>query len=180
MEIAIGSKNPVKINAVKKAFSMFFKDFKVSSVASSSGVADMPMSFDEMFKGAKNRAGYALKKTGADFAVGLEGGCEEFNGEYFLEGVVVIVDKNDKIGVGKSSALLLPKIFTEEIKNGKELGIVVDEFSHDKNSKQKGGAISFLTGGKIGREEEFVDATIRALIPFINEFYDKTFIHRKL
>jgi inosine/xanthosine triphosphatase len=180
MEIAIGSNNPVKINAVKKAFSTFFNEFKVNSVVSSSGVTDMPMSFDEMFQGAKNRAGYALKETRADFAVGLEGGCEEFNGEYFLEGIVVILDKNGKIGMGKSSAVLLPKIFVEEIKKGKELGVIVDEFSHDKNSKQKGGAISFLTEGKMGREEEFANATTLALIPFINKLYDKTFIDGKL
>jgi inosine/xanthosine triphosphatase len=169
MKIAVGSKNPVKINAVKTAFYKFFNEFELVSLSAPSNVSDMPMSLEETIKGARNRALYSIKKENADFGIGLEGGCEEINDKIFLEGIVVIVDKNGKEGIAKSSAVILPEIFIKEIKKGKELGDVIDSFANENNSKQKGGAVSFLTNNVLKREDEFTDAVIFALVPFIKK-----------
>jgi inosine/xanthosine triphosphatase len=169
MKIAVGSKNPVKINAVKNAFNKFFNEFELVSLSSPSNVSNMPMSLKETIEGARNRAIYSIKSEDADFGVGLEGGCEEIDGKFFLSGIVVIKDKNGKEGIGKSSAVSLPESFIKEIKKGKELGEIIDEITNDKDSKQKGGAVSFLTDNKLQREDEFTDAVTFAIVPFIKK-----------
>ena len=60
ISIFIGSKNPTKINAVKKAFTSVFKKkhFSFVSVSSPSGVGDQPMSERETKRGAENRLFY--------------------------------------------------------------------------------------------------------------------------
>ncbi len=168
MKVAVGSKNPVKISAVMNAFKLFFSDVELISVDSPSKVSSMPVSFEESFTGAQNRALHAMETTHADFSVGLEGGCSTFGDKTFLEGVVVIIDKNHKIGVGRSAAILLPEKFVNKIKEGKELGDVIDEITGEKDTKKKEGTIGFLTRGKLNREEEFRHSVVMALAPFIN------------
>ena len=52
IKIAVGSKNPIKIGAVKSAFVKVFNDeIEVVGVSIPSGVSDMPMSFQEMVIG---------------------------------------------------------------------------------------------------------------------------------
>lgn len=169
MKIAVGSKNPVKVNAVNTAFKEFYKEFELVSLSAPSNVSNMPMSLKETIQGARNRALYSIKQENADFGIGLEGGCEEIDGKFFLEGIVVILDRNGKEGIGKSSAVVLPESFIKEIRKGKELGEIIDEITNDKNSKQKGGAVSFLTDNKLQREKEFTDAVVFALVPFIKK-----------
>lgn len=75
MKVAVGSKNPVKIAAVREAFTKVWpkKHFVFEGVAVSSGVSNQPMSDEESFRGARNRAERAMKQIDADFGVGLEG-----------------------------------------------------------------------------------------------------------
>ena len=108
LHIAVGSTNPVKINAVKLAFQQTFSSqtnsnsnsngiqIVTSSYNVSSGVPDQPMGDIETKLGAKNRAEAAYKQAlqesshpnnnhhhnygPPDFSVGLEGGCEESDG----------------------------------------------------------------------------------------------------
>ena len=55
-KVLIASKNPVKINATKKAFEDVFTDhFEFEGVSADSLVSDQPMSNDETLKGATNR-----------------------------------------------------------------------------------------------------------------------------
>ena len=55
ISVFIGSKNPTKINAVKKAFTSVFKKkhFSFVGVSSPSGVGDQPMSERETKRGLK-------------------------------------------------------------------------------------------------------------------------------
>jgi hypothetical protein len=64
ISVFIGSKNPTKINAVKKAFTSVFKKkhFSFVSVSSPSGVGDQPMSERETKRGAENRLFYLKEK----------------------------------------------------------------------------------------------------------------------
>ena len=75
MKIIIGSKNPAKITAVKKAFSDSEVEWIFMDIPS--GVSEQPFSDDETIKGAKNRALNALKEGNGVFGIGLEGGVQE-------------------------------------------------------------------------------------------------------
>ena len=64
-KVLIASRNPVKINATKKAFEEVFTDrFEFEGVSADSLVSDQPMSNDETLKGATNRLQVAARGRG--------------------------------------------------------------------------------------------------------------------
>lgn len=167
IKIAVGSQNPIKIEAVKSAFGKVFGECEIVEVSVSSGVSDMPLSFEEMVEGAKNRAKKAREKLSADFGVGLEGGFEDEIIGTFLTGFVAIVDKNGIWGYGQGSGLLIPKKIVDKVrKEGKELGDVIDEIRGLKNTKQHEGCIGFFTNNLIPRKKAFERTVIYALSRF--------------
>ncbi len=170
IKILVGSKNPVKIEAVRSAFLKYYDEVDVYGYAADSGVADQPVN-EETFQGAKNRA-EALRelnendKLNADFFVGIEGGIAKFFNQWFAFGLMCIIDKEDNIGFGSSPMFELPAPVTEELLQGIELGTVMDRITNEHNTKQKGGAIGFFTNGVMNRKELYVSGLITALIPF--------------
>ena len=77
LRVAVGSKNPVKVAAVRKAFFQAFPDRVLVCVGHDvpSGVSDQPWGHAETSRGAFQRAnGAMVMHQGADYAVGLEGG----------------------------------------------------------------------------------------------------------
>lgn len=169
MKVLVGSKNPVKIEAVREAFSRFFPSVEVVGKEVSSSVPRQPKN-QETFEGAKNRA-LAVKALGADadFFVGLEGGIIEAFSKWFECGVMCIVDKSGKMGFGTTPHFELPESVVKELLGGKELGEVSDRLSGMKNTKQKAGMIGFLTKGIVDRKAMYVQGLLFALCPFLNE-----------
>eukprot|EP00429_Kryptoperidinium_foliaceum_P010761 CAMPEP_0176001354 /NCGR_PEP_ID=MMETSP0120_2-20121206/78_1 /TAXON_ID=160619 /ORGANISM="Kryptoperidinium foliaceum, Strain CCMP 1326" /LENGTH=272 /DNA_ID=CAMNT_0017333889 /DNA_START=90 /DNA_END=908 /DNA_ORIENTATION=+ len=88
LRVAVGSKNPVKVNAVKRAMlsvleiSQLDIDLEVQGFDVPSGVSDQPFGDEETQLGAKARAEAAYKKfkekngSYPNLAFGLEGGLE--------------------------------------------------------------------------------------------------------
>lgn len=173
MKILVGSKNPVKIDAVREALSNYFGNIEVTGIEVESGVSIQPVG-DENFIGAKNRA-QNLKmlndtnKIGADLFVGIEGGiAKEFN-RWFAFGCICIVDKSGNIGFGTSPHFELPILVIEKLLNGVELGIVMDEIQNEENTKQKNGAIGYFTNGVMNRKELYIEGLKVAIIPFLHK-----------
>lgn len=169
--IIVASKNPVKINAVGEAFRRMFKNesFEIKGVSVPSDIADQPMTDEETYQGAMNRACNAFNvENGAEYCVGIEGGLEEKNGELEAFAWVVIRSKAGKFGKGRTSTFFLPKRVAELVKEGKELGDASDEVFQEDNSKQKQGTIGLLTGNNIDRTKYYIESVIIALIPFKN------------
>ncbi len=172
MIIAVGSQNPVKIEAVTQAFGKVFGKCQVIGVSVSSEVSEMPIGFDEIVAGAKNRAQKAIEELKADFGVGLEGGLEKTEIGVFLTGFVAVIDRNGIWGYGRGNGLLMPDGIIKEVERGKELGTVMNEIMKEDNVKQKGGAIGFFTNNLIPRPKAFEITTINALARFMKkEFY---------
>ena len=169
IKVVVGSQNPVKIKAVKNAFSKVFGDCEVIGVKVTSGIPDMPMNLTETIKGARNRAKKAIRKIPADFGVGLEGGLEETKVGTFICGFVAIVDCQSRWGFGKGSGLLLPEKIVQKVKKGKELGKVMDELTGETNVKQKQGALGFFTKNLIPRASGFEHTLILALARFMRK-----------
>lgn len=169
MKVAVGSQNPVKIEAARRAFKKVFGDCDIVAVSVSPGVSDMPMSFEEAVKGAKNRAKGAIESVKADFGVGFEGGFEQTHIGTFLCGFVAVIDKENKWGFGKGSGTLMPEKIVKRVKQGKELGDVMDELLGRKNLKQHEGTTGFLTKNLIPRIQGFENTLIYALARFMRE-----------
>ena len=162
------SKNPIKIKAALNGFKKIFPNerFSIKSVDVESGVSDQPMSDEETVKGAQNRARNALQLfPKADFSVGIEGGAKTRGTETFTFAWVVVVSKTEE-GKGRTASFQLPIKVAMQLKEGKELGDVMDEIFGKKNSKQQEGAIGILTDGVIDRTKLYTPAVIAALIPF--------------
>jgi inosine/xanthosine triphosphatase len=164
LKVAVGSTNPVKISATKNVFKQVYGLLaEIISVEVDPGVSHTPFGEDQIVKGAINRAIKAIRSTNAEFGVGMEGGIVEKFGKYFLTGWCAIVDKNGYISLASSVYLPLPKKFVDVVKQGKELGLVLEEYTGIKDIKKKEGAIGVLTSGYKDRLSAWESALIYAL-----------------
>ena len=166
-KVIITSKNPVKINATKKAFEKVFNDhFEFEGVSADSLVSDQPMNNAETLNGAMNRL-KDIQHLKADYFVSIEGGVDLLEDNYEAFAWIVIFD-NDKFGKAKTATFPLPLKISKLIKEGYELGHADDIVFKRSNSKQKNGAVGILSDNLISWTEYYVHAIILALIPFSN------------
>ena len=90
--VIVASTNPVKIVSARNGLVRIFpgQQFEVRGISVESGVGDQPMSDDETYQGAWNRASNAqLAVPGADLWLGIEGGLEVVGSE--LQGFAWVV-----------------------------------------------------------------------------------------
>jgi inosine/xanthosine triphosphatase len=170
MRVAVGSKNPVKVEAVRLGFQAVWPEraWDVEGVDVASDVSNQPMSIQESIRGARNRARKAMTALHADFGVGLEGGIFA-EGEFFFDGGwMVILDKDGREGVGSTVQMVVPKKMMELINEGKELGEVNDIIFKQDNSKHAGGHFGLMTNNAITRTEGYKDGIIVALARFVH------------
>jgi len=182
--IVVGSKNPVKVNAVQIAANSYWKNFELVSINAPSNISNMPLSKEETRIGAKNRALAALDwmKNQKDnlpvnkddqnlvLAVGNEGGITSIDGIWYLFGTTLVTDGKIE-SWGGETLVRLPSIMVDELQGGQvELGEVIDKITGETNTKQKGGAIAILTNNVILREELFSFHTKMALSPWVHNF----------
>ena len=173
MKVLVGSENPVKIEAVKEAFSKYFNNLEVTGINVDSKVSKQPVN-EETFEGAKNRALELKiineeKKLNAEYFVGIEGGIINIYSRWFAFGGMCVINYEGRVGYGTSAHFELPNNITKKLLEGFELGDVTDMITGENNTKQKGGAIGFLTKGVMDRKNLYVSGLITALIPLINE-----------
>jgi len=172
MKVIVGSQNPVKIEAVKEAFSKFFDNVEAIGIAVSSNVPDQPKN-DETHEGARNRA-LALKQINqdqnlnADYFVGIEGGISKLVSKWFCAAVICVIDNKGREGFGSTTQFELPDKVTKQIFQGVELGKAMDKLRGFKDTKLRDGSVGYFTKGIMDREKYYVNGLINALIPFIN------------
>lgn len=170
MKILVGSKNPVKLEAVKETFLKYYNNIEVIGIEVGSQMPDQPIN-EETFIGAENRAEELKKinqreKLNAEYFVVIEGGIiKQFN-RWFAFGGMCIVDKEGNKSFGTSAHFELPEIIINRLKNREELGNVMDDIMNEQNTKQKGGAIGFFTKNIMSRKDLYVPGLISALVPF--------------
>lgn len=175
LKVAVGSTNPIKIEAVRSMVQRVWPKADVIGVSVPSGVREMPMSDTETIEGAKNRAVAAREQTKADLGFGLEGGIQhDPMVGWVLQGWVVVVDGNGRTGIGGNGRLPLPPVLINRILAGEELGPILDDILNEKNVRQKGGAIGLLTAGLVMRQEAFALGVAYALAPFLMPSFYQT------
>jgi len=166
MKVVVGSTNPVKIEAVVSAIKQYYPDCEVIGKKVSSGIAEQPMSEEETVIGATNRAFAALED--GDMGVGLEGGVTKIGGVLFECAWCVVVDKDNRKGVGGGLYFELPRKVADKIMTGGELGPIMNELTGEENVKEKSGAIGIFTKGKLDRKTAYVQLVTSALIKFVS------------
>lgn len=173
MKILVGSKNPVKINAVKEAFEKHFGEVEVLGISVPSNVPDQPIN-EETLIGAENRARNLFnfnkeQNLNADYFVGVEGGIINQHNRWFAFGGMCIINKEGKIAFGTSPHFELPKVVVEKLLDRIELGHVMDDIMKTENSKCKSGAIGFFTNGVMDRKELYIAGLLVAVVPFLHK-----------
>lgn len=170
MRIAVGSTNPVKIEATKIAFEKVWPDesWNVQGYKVPSDVSDQPLSDLETITGAKNRAQRVLEVTRADFGVGIEGGLQQIGDDWFDCGWMVVINRVGEIGIGSSARISTPPKMMKEILAGKELGLVIDDFFKTSNARQLNGHFGLMTNNAITRTSGYVDGMVMALARFLH------------
>ncbi|GAA0247006.1 inosine/xanthosine triphosphatase [Haladaptatus pallidirubidus] len=179
MRVGVGSRNPAKISAVEAVFGDLDKDPEevgVESVAVEPGVPEQPFGEAETIAGAENRARRVHSSrsddSGYELGVGLEGGVAEVPGSdgLFLIMWAVVTD-GETVGRGAGPRLQLPDSVARRIRDGEELGPVMDDVLGESDVAKKQGAAGALTAGIIDRQEALEHAVAGALAPFVTGFY---------
>jgi len=174
MKINIGSKAPPKVDALKELANEYdmLKGAEIITISVDSGVSDQPIGFDEMIKGAKNRAKAAFKDCSLSF--GLESGIVPIphtKSEYMDFGCCAIFDGKD-FHIGLSMGFEYPKSMVDLVKN-KEMDIseAAKQTGFTKNEYvgHAEGMIGILTKGKINRKEYSKQSITSAMIHLENQ-----------
>lgn len=166
MHIVIGSLNPVKIQAAKAVLTPLFPQASFDALSVPSGVAGQPWSDDETRIGALNRARAALESSGADLAIGLEGGLVQTEIGVMTCAWAAVVAADGKQGIGGGANMLLPPAIADRLHPGVELGPVMDAAVNGHNTNENLGAIGILTDGLETRQSAFEHVLNLALAPF--------------
>jgi inosine/xanthosine triphosphatase len=172
MRLGVGSGNPVKRAAVERAVDGVLDGARVEAVPVASGVAEQPTGHAETIAGAENRARTVLAESDSDLGVGLEGGVADFDGTdgLFLVMWAAVTD-GDRMGHGAGPSVRLPDSVAERIRDGDELGPVMDALLGEDDVAKNQGAAGAFTAGKVDREEALATAVAGAMAPFVTGFY---------
>ncbi len=120
MKVYVGSKNPVKLDAVREVFGNYDSHTVITAISVSSGVSFQPMSLDETISGAIMRAKEAF--SDCDYSVGIESGLMRipYVQSGYLDTEIAVIYNGKRIAVGFSPAYELPEKLVHEVLHGKE------------------------------------------------------------
>jgi inosine/xanthosine triphosphatase len=163
----VGSRNPAKIEAVRRALGRLAPACALQAVDVDSGVPDQPVGDHATRQGARNRAQKALSLTSADVAFGLEGGVAHEPPVVWLVSWVTAVTRDGRSGDASGLRMALPAAVADRLAAGDELGTIIDDLFGVTASKQQSGAIGLLTEGFVSRTDAFADLVAMACAPLL-------------
>lgn len=170
MRVAVGTGNPVKVEAVRNVFRRVF-DGSVHAVRVDveSGVPEQP--FDvETVRGARNRAAAAFSSE-FEFSVGIEAGLLEFPllETGYLDVQFCSVFDGDGHTVGCGPGFQYPEAVLNKVLSGLTVGDAMDLLTGEEDVGSGVGAIGVLSRGEMDRTELTEQAVLMALVPRLKE-----------
>lgn len=157
MIIRVGSLNPAKLNAVKKASP---EGSIIRSVDVPSGVSNQPKSDEETLQGAMNRARSAFESDPeAEAGIGLEGGVMWMGDKLYLCNWGALVTASNPVLTAGGVRIPLPAPVVEGLESGQELGEVMDQYAEAEGTRYHQGAIGILSNGALTRVDMFSHVT---------------------
>jgi len=170
MQIVIGSKNTVKVNAVREVLSDYpdWANAEVHAISALSQVGEQPLSIEETVNGAKNRAEFAFRHPMTAVGIGLESGLMPVpTTDRLMDLCFCSIFDGEEHHLGMSCGFLLPepvsKLIIEE-----RLDLNQAMFKSgltDQTALGSGeGAIGLLSRGRINRQAYTKQSVITAMI----------------
>lgn len=189
MKIALGSLRAAKVAAVRSAAAQVasidaqWGDVEIVASDVDTGVPAMPLSDEDLMRGAMTRAlgvrELLLKdNAGADLYIGLEGGFHSITVEgepiTFLKGWAYVTD-GSRGSFGASPSIVVPgAIVRSVVDGGRELAEVIDETAGEHDVRSRQGAWGVLSRDLFTRSMSFEVALVAAFAPFYNsEMFDR-------
>lgn len=170
MQVTVGSKNPVKLQATKNIMEKIYPKLTLRAVDVDSGVPDQPFGLDQTIQGAINRAKNAFTSD-IDLSVGIESGLMEtahsLTGYLDLQWCAIYDGK--KITLGVSAGFEYPPMVIKEVLKGNEVGEIMDRVTGVNDLGEKAGAVSYLTRGMLDRTENTEQCVLMAMVPRLNQ-----------
>lgn len=167
LRVAVGSENPVKVEAVRRVALRLYGEADVRGFAVDSGAPEQPFE-DETWRGAKTRAVAALAAwPEADFGVGVEAGLFDVaaTGDLLDVQACAVADASGRITFGQGPGFAYPPAVVARLRVGESVGQVVGDISGEPDVGRKGGAVGWLSKGHFTREELTEPAVLMAFLP---------------
>lgn len=171
VSMSIETANPLKIEACQTVGKHFFNEnFVLESFDIGVKNTIQPMSDEETITWAINRAKLAIDRFNTDYGIGIESGVRDYDNDYmFLTVWAAVIDKAGEVGLGSGGYHKVPERFATRVRQGEELGPVIDEYLSIDNTKQKDETNDFLVRGSITRGQAIKTALTYAFYRFINQ-----------
>lgn len=169
--VAVGSANPVKVEAVRREVGAILNLGKVQSHghAVASGVPEQPRD-DEVMRGARARARLAAAADpSCDYAVGVEAGLLRLPGEagHVEVQACVVVDRDGWETQGWGPGFHYPPFVTERALRGEMVSSILGPVAKDPRIGSTTGAIGYLSDGRLDRTALTQQAVLMAFVPRI-------------
>ena len=161
-DIAVGSLNPVKVEAVREVMERIYGDAIIIPMDVPSGVPEQPFG-DETYRGALNRAKAALGDC--DLSVGIEAGVFELYGELIDIQHCVVLDRDGRVTVGMGSGFAYPPEVAGMVRSGMTVGRAMDALHGRESVGHSEGAIGILSRGLLDRKGLTQQAVLAAMVP---------------
>lgn len=162
VDIAVGSLNHVKAEAVRGVMERIFGNVRITSVDADSAVPPQPFE-EETAKGAVNRARNALGDH--EMSVGIEAGVFEKEDGLYDYQYCAILDRNGKLTIGTGSGFRYPDAVADLVRSGCTVGDAMHKIYGKENIGKGQGAVGFLSKGLIDRKTLTEQSVIAAMIP---------------
>lgn len=168
MRVAIGSQNPVKLEAVNQAFGLYFDEIEIVPVSVDSGVQPFPMSQQETLTGAQNRAQQAWEVNNSiDYAVGIEAGVFSIETHFLVQGFAAI-RRDEEVGLGCSVAFeVSPNLIAKIDPSSDRSKQTIEQLLGRSDIFHQEGVVGVLTQNHLTRTQILRDAVICALPRFL-------------
>jgi inosine/xanthosine triphosphatase len=155
MKIAIGTKNQAKNKAVQNICMSLINQPEFISLDVSSNVSAQPFGDEETLEGAKNRAIQACIEEQVNISFGLEGGVKELDGQLFICNWGVLQTAEGEQYIAGGAQLPLPQDVALAVRNGEELGPVMERYTNQTGIRQNEGAVGIFTSNIVKRADMF-------------------------
>ena len=171
LTVGVGSKNPSKVGAVKIMMGAYADRaglegcVDVTGYDVPSGVPPQPLSLDDIYTGACNRAREVMTRHRPHYAVGIEAGIYPQGVHRIDTQYCAILDREGILTIGHSGGFTYPPSVVKEVEKGKEIGDIFATLSGTEDIKHREGAIGMLSKGWITRTEFSCQSVQMALIP---------------
>jgi len=162
MNIAVGSLNHIKIEAVRTVMERVYGDVKITAIDADSGVPPQPFE-SETRLGAINRARNAIGMH--MMSVGIEAGVfEKPDGLYDYQ-YCAILDREGKMTIGTGCGFRYPDKVADLVRTGYTVGDAVHEIYGNIDIGKKQGAVGLLSKGLLDRKNLTEQSVTAAMIP---------------